>query len=1360
MAMLCASKVTLPKHLDKQSYKNNMDTSETNSIIDGNEPSFSSTPKNENTSLNDSIENINNNEQIIEKIDQKSNENLPSFNEVVNNVVAFDDNVIMESKTDNNNIEFNIDKKSISKSNNGDTDVNSMSVFLDGRASIEHQIDIHVLDIVDYQTNKSINLYDVLEGLKYAYDYRIEGGKMQHLDQDLMTRLCEALLINIGHLEGGILKQKLKPESKLAFELFGNFFEEVEEFRIAVGKKSAYDLCHTLHIEKYIKTADENEKKNVISVLGHLSKFPQFDDWKELVVAESRDQIALLIEKYPDSFNHPAMYDSLIIHPPPSLYFDKNCLKLAEMYGTDINLGLTQEKVLQQIEIYGKNILPPPKKRSILLMIWDQLYNFMIIILLAAAIAEFATKDFKAAVVLIIVIVLNTIIGFTQEYKASKAIDALSSLTVAKATVIRDGSRLIINSEELVPGDLVILEEGDAIPADLRLCEVSQLEIIEILLTGEALPVSKSVRTIRQRSRKIPLQDCKGNAFMSTVVARGRGKGIVVRTGIYTEIGKISNAITAQPHRKTNLERKLEYLGRWLVVLAIFLCILIVVIGVAYKNNAEEQVKVGISLAVSVIPEGLVAVVTVTMALGVVRMAKKNAIVRKLPSVETLGSVNMICSDKTGTLTEGKMGTEQIWTSDNEYYKFHESTNMDPKIGAVSKFNPILENEMESNNNENKSINNENINGNEININNIPVKRNINDAYIPPEGSLPKDFKLLPPHLITCLLTASLCNNSSIKYDEDKKSYSSIGDPTEVAMILAAEKSGISREYLKDNIGLEKIGEYAFDSDRKLMSVIFEQKSINTNENYENIGKFDDNTALILIKGAPEGILSNSTHYLTSFNNNNESSSSKIENLTCFNLSKNCIKEVDEDFINLVGETSSNMASKGLRVLALGIRYLKLEEAKNIISSKNEKESESNIVFIGLIGLIDPPKTGVKESVAICRTAGVKVVMMTGDHITTASSIAEKLGILDLNDPVRCRAMKGSEVDALSEEQLAFLDPFPTVFARLSPDNKLKIVKALQEQGNQIAVTGDGVNDAPAIKQADIGIAMGINGTEITKQAADVVLADDNFSTIISAIKEGRGVYDNISKFIIYLLSCNSAEIILFLVSALSNQSMPFTTIQILYANIIADVPPAMALGYEPVEEDIMERPPRPAKSSVLNAGLSVYVIVQGIILSMLSFGIYMMTRRYGFAGFETQRQQESITYMLLTVMQLVQSFYCKSIDKSVFVTGITSNYWLILGNLISLGLLILGIYTPNFNSWLELESVNGYGWIIVLVCVCIQLILVEFTKIFLRMYLKRRELKIKLQREKELYDYSHQININTSSDDNNIDSSDSSDNK
>jgi len=1183
--------------------------------------------------------------------------------------------------------------------------VDTVGTFTDGKSSVEHQINIHVNDLTEVSNNNDISLKEVLAGLMYVMEYRIKGGRLPHLDYDLMKRLCNGLLSNIGHCEKEHFQNIPTEESDMALHLFGEFIQEVEEFRQVVREVPVTDLAYDLKIHRRCTSSSTDEqKKSAVAVIGLLTKnFTEFADWKDLVKQDDHNMVEKVLKEYEPTLEIPEMPKSPEdLLPPQSLWIDRKVNVLLDMFKVDKDKGLPSDQIEGLRNHYGSNNLQPPPKPSIFKMIIEQIRNFMNIILIIATIVEICIGEYKDAAVLFVVIVINVVIGFTQEFKAEKALEALTSLTIPQALVIRDGKQEKVNSSDLVPGDIVILDEGEGVPADLRIIEQSQLEIVESILTGESVPTAKDIKHIRSRTRKIPLADCKGNAFMGTVVAHGRGKGLVVRTGEFTEIGKISNSLTSQPQAKTSIQRKLDILGKWLVVIAIVLCIIIVVINICYGNKIKETIEIGLSLAVSVIPEGLVAVVTVAMALGVRRMAKRNAIVRKLPSVETLGSVTVICSDKTGTLTEGKMGTSLIWTIDDYAYTFTESTNMDPNKGTVQKL----------------------------------ATGEITEENLATAADTGKTYDTADAQLMAAILSASLCNNSSVLLDPETNQWKSIGDPTEVAMIVAAEKAGFSRSNWEKN-GFTKLGEYPFDSERKLMSVIY-----TTTNNTPATGEADmsanttidsacpvPNTSIVLAKGAPEAILQRSISYVPSINPGQGSLNELINGEQ---------KPLTNEIKALIATRNEQMAGRGLRVLALAIRKVGHEEAQAIVKSEQQQDSESNLSFIGLIGLIDPPKKGVRESIAICKNAGIRVIMITGDHVITASAIARQLGIIDSENISMQRTMKGSELDLLSDDAIAELKPFPSVFARVSPDNKLKIVKALQARHELAAMTGDGVNDAPAIKKADVGIAMGIGGTEITKQAADIVLADDNFSTIVEAIREGRRVYDNILKFIVYLLSCNSAEIQLMMICTIFNIPLPFTTIMILWANIIADVPPATALGLEPPEHDVMERYPNDPQSGILNVRTTIAAVLQGTIQAGVSFVLYMIAKETTLLGDAvakdlcTQFQYaQTVAFAALITLQLIQAFHSRSVYSSIFNTGIFENKWLVFANILSFVLMLIGIYVPGISDFLENYDIFWQAWLGIIIGLVVQFVIIELLKAYLRRY----EHKVNLKKKQRFLD-------------------------
>ncbi|KAI8598649.1 hypothetical protein EDD21DRAFT_309104, partial [Dissophora ornata] len=976
----------------------------------------------------------------------------------------------------------------------------------------------------------------------------------------------------------------------------------------------------------------EQEQQSAVALIALLTAiYPQFSDWRELVKSDGQSNVQKCMREHADFVKADKMPEMPgVILAPQALCFDRRIKRCLKMFRTSLDTGLPSEAIPALQEHYGRNILPQPPRASVFRMIWTQFTDFMILLLLAVAVLMAATQDLIPMGVLLIVVVLNAVIGFTQEYKAGKALDALTKLSVPKAQVLRDGATLVVDSEELVPGDIVILEEGESIPADLRLAEVSQLEIIESILTGESVAVSKDPKEIRTLTRKLPLGDCKGNAFMSTVVAKGRGKGIVVRTGRLTEMGKISAAITGQAKVLTPVQRKLAMLGKLLVLFAIVLCAVMAGIQIGYHHDVGESLKVALSLAVSVIPEGLVAVVTVTMALGVRRMAARKAIVRTLPAVETLGSVTFICSDKTGTLTEGKMGAAELWTSDEALYGFTESTSLDPNKGDVT------------------------------------LKAGPGEA----PHVMGKTLDEVSAQMLVSLMVSSLCNNSSV------------------------------------NLGYTRIYEQAFDSERKVMSVVY--KAPLDSANVQGEGHYE----FVLAKGAPEEILNRCVGYLPPAAPGSISSPLDVLKPS----EKDLTMPLTEEFYDHVQDASGRMADEGLRVLGLAFKKVKFNGG----GVMNERYAESELIFLGLIGLIDPARAGVQESVRICKQAGITVVMITGDHIKTASAIARELGILSEGG----RAIKGEELDLLSEQAIAELKPFPNVFARVSPDNKLKLVTALKSRGESVAMTGDGVNDAPAIKAANVGVAMGIAGTDITKQAADIVLADDNFNTIVEAVEEGRRVFDNILKFIVYLLSCNCAEIFLFLLCTIVDVPLPFTVTMILWANIIgktptmlmfsftySDVPPAMALGVEPAEPGLMDREPRSPKRGILTPTSFAVIIFQSFSMTLLTFGIYMWADRSP----EHLDYAHSESFAFLTTLQLLQGFLSRTMRTSIFKNNFFGNMWMIYGVSISFVLMIIGIYVPGFNGVLNLVPVYGITWAKIAVGCVILTTLSEAEKFVLR---------------------------------------------
>ncbi|KAJ1918371.1 hypothetical protein H4219_002652 [Mycoemilia scoparia] len=1151
--------------------------------------------------------------------------------------------------------------------------------------------------VKDSDMHTVADLGEVLSCLQYEMERYIKGGRLPGLDEALMRRLCSGLLLAMGKTKGSFVRKKYTTTAMAALSLFGQFIEEVATFRDAVGKTPILKLRRALDADSRFnqcKKKGDKDQEIVVAIVLHLTAncFPASTDWKDFVSEDDVKDVGKIMDRHAsivaDSCHIPSSQCSPAF-PPPLLYYDRPVDRISGIFDVQFDQGLSIKEAALRAEFYGENMLPKPKPISVVRVVWGQLTDFMVLLLFGAIVATGIDKDWKSSIVLAVVILINTIVGSWQEIKAGKAISALGNLVAQEACVLREGTLQTVDASELVPGDVVELNEGDQVPADVRLIECSQFEVIESLLTGESEPVIKKTDALNTPEYKLAIGECTGNAFMSSMVSRGRAKGVVVRTGLKTEIGKISAAVSNSKPKKTPIQRHLQRLGLLLIVLAITMCALIVIIGCIWGRKFSTMFITGLSLAVSVVPEGLVAVTTITMAFGVRRMAQKNALVRVLPSVETLGSVTVICSDKTGTLTEGKMCPSYLVDSTGSEYMFQEATTLDPQKGRIS-----------------KSVNSN-------------------------EGS--KDFDKearISGSACASLIICALCNNSNILFDTDEDQWISSGDPTEVALLSAALKGKASRD------GWKRLTENPFDSDRKIMSITLELPG--------------SDEVLVLAKGAPEqivarcsGILSKNPNNLTVMGGQNEDSHRQLSSI---------VRDADpltRAESNRIGNDCASLAGRGLRVLGLAAKlYKKPNSHGDDQEGLTVKSVESDLVFAGLIAIRDPVREGVKGSISACHSAGIRVSMITGDHLLTAKAIAMELGIFNPNQLNMSKAVTGEDISLLSEEDLAELDPFPVVFARVSPENKLSIVRALQHKGHQVLFSGDGCNDAPAIKRADVGVAMGQGGSDITKQVAEVVLSDNNFTTITAAIKEGRHIFDNILKFIVYLLSCNTAEVMLFLFTSLINVEMPFTIIMILWANIIADIPPALSIGVEPCEIRIMTRPPRHPKQGIMNRITITVILLQAFFMASITFAVYLIVDTTDIAQYMTLKKfgpddfnytptlvtkvkgggesndanpnlhvaaARSVAFGVLTVMQLNQAFLSRSVTESVFKTGITSNKWMIGGVFFSFVMYILGSYTPGWREWLNLVPLAWPAWIAIIIAVIIQIMFSEMVKAFLR---------------------------------------------
>lgn len=828
-------------------------------------------------------------------------------------------------------------------------------------------------------------------------------------------------------------------------------------------------------------------------------------------------------------------------------FYDKNIETLLRVFETDTSKGLSLPQVTKSREKYGENKLNEKKKKTFLMRFGAQFKDVMIIILLFAALISFVLalmegnkKDFIEPILIVLIVLLNAFMGVFQESKAEKALDALKNLAAPKARVIRDGKEEIIDALDLVPGDQIHIEAGDFVPADARIISSSSLASEESALTGESLASEKDSEYIADE--KSALGDRKNMIFSGCSISYGTGTAIVTATGMNTEIGKIAGLLEGEKEETTPLQKKLASLGKYLGIVALIACAIVFVIGIIEGKNPIELFMVAVSLAVSAIPEGLPAIVTIVLSIGVQRMVKKNAIIRKLPAVETLGSASVICSDKTGTLTQNRM------TLVEAYLDGEESTH---KISADN------------------------------------------------SESIRK-----------LLLYGSLCSDGSVRIDENGNE-EHIGDPTETSIIMAALKNGLKKEDIQAKY--PRVQSLPFDSDRKLMSVICQI----------------DGENVVITKGAFDVLSDRCT-------SGDMSSATKI---------------------------AENMSSHALRVL--GIAYKKLDKIPDNLDSGS---LENNLTLLGLVGMIDPPRLEAKESVALCKKAGIKPVMITGDHVVTASAIASELGILGEND----RAITGLELDEMSEQELLDNIYHIAVYARVSPENKIRIVKAFQQSGAVVAMTGDGVNDAPALKAADIGCAMGITGTDVAKGAADMILTDDNFSTIVETVKEGRGIYANIKKVINFLLGTNIGEILTVLFAMILFKESPLISIQLLWINLITDSLPAIALGVEPVEDDIMEQEPIHKNESIFAHGVGIRIVCQGAMFALLT----LIAFRLGWSITGELSGGRTMAFIVLSLTQIVQAFNMRT-SRSLFKSGFFTNKKLNQAAIISIALIAIIIFTP-----------------------------------------------------------------------------------
>lgn len=888
-------------------------------------------------------------------------------------------------------------------------------------------------------------------------------------------------------------------------------------------------------------------------------------------------------------------------------WFQKSKEDLIPELNTDLEKGLSENEAKQRLEKYGPNELKEEVKQSMLSKVIAQFKDFLILILIAASIVSFIVGEKVDAVVIIAIVIVNAALGLYQEGKAEKALEALKKMAAPNAKVLRDGNVTVAPANTLVPGDIVLLETGDIIPADLRLIESSNLKIEEASLTGESVPVEKDANAVLAEDAS--LGDRFNMAYMSTVVSYGRGKGVVVGTGHNTEIGKIATMIQTYEDESTPLQRKLNQLGKTLGTITLLVCAAVFGLGLLQGRDVLEMFMTAISLAVAAVPEGLPAIVTIVLALGMNRMVQRNAIVKKLLAVETLGTTTYICSDKTGTLTQNEMTVVKAYTDG----KIIEVTGIGYEPKGEFKVDDQIFNINES-----------------VNTN-------------------------------TLLSIGILCNDAKIDKTED--GYRVLGDPTEGALVTLAGKAGMTKEEINNKY--PRIEEIPFDSDRKMMTTFHEN--------------FVPNKVVSFTKGAPD-IMINKSNYI---------------------YQNGQVLPFTDELKAQVLDINSKFSREALRVLAMGFRLY-----DSLPQNTSAENIERDLILVGLVGMIDPPREEAKEAIRKCKNAGIHTVMITGDYKETAFAIAKQLGMADSED----QAIMGKELDNLSDEELRELVKEKRVYARVSPEHKVKIVDALKANGEIAAMTGDGVNDALALKKADIGVSMGITGTDVAKNTAEVILTDDNFASIVAAVEEGRIIYSNIKKFVFFLLSCNIGEVLIIFLSLLFGFQVPLKPIQLLWLNLVTDSFPALALGMEKGDPEIMDMPPRDPNEPILDKGMLRALLIQSIAICIATIGAYIWgMNKY---GTENLTMARTITFATLITAELLRAYSSRSLNHSIFHIGVFSNKAMTRSTLLSFILLLVVIYVPFLQPIFDTFTVGLADWLMILLFSFIPLVFGEVYKV------------------------------------------------
>lgn len=857
------------------------------------------------------------------------------------------------------------------------------------------------------------------------------------------------------------------------------------------------------------------------------------------------------------------------------LWFTKSKEEVLRSLDTNATAGLSSQEVEKRLQSFGRNELEVKKKESLLKKVIGQLEDPMIIVLLIAAFLSYVSSGFEDwidSVIILLIVVINAIISISQENNANKSLEALQKMSAPLAKVIRNGKLEHVETATLVPGDIIELESGDLVPADVRILSAANLKADESAMTGESVPVNK--KALEALPEDTVLADRKNMLISSTVITNGRATCVVTSTGMKTEVGRIANMLISEDDNTTPLQRKMAEISKLLSIICLGICVLMFIVGLLYSRPILEIFMMAVSLGVAAIPEGLAAIVTIVLALGVQRLVKRHAIVKKLPAVETLGAASVICSDKTGTLTQNKMTVVETFVH-----------------GSAT-----------------------------------------------------------PQQL---LVIGALCNDSKLTVNDSE--FQVTGDPTETAFVSKAYEEKLDKNELEAN--MPRVAEIPFDSERKLMSTIHK-----TEQGYR-----------VMVKGAPDVLLNR------------------------------C--RIDEAEAQKIAAKNADMASNALRVL--GVAYKDITEVPEELTSE---DIENHLTFVGLVGMIDPPRQEVKEAVAQCYEAGIRPVMITGDHKLTAVAIAKELNIFRSGD----LAMTGSELDMMPQEILEEEVEKYSVYARVSPEHKMRIVKAWQAKGMVVAMTGDGVNDAPALKVADIGCAMGITGTDVAKGAADMILTDDNFATIVHAVEQGRGIFSNIKKSIQYLLSCNIGEIItIFVATALNFHQMPLVAIQLLWLNLVTDSLPALALGMEPVEPGVMKQKPRDSRKSIFADGFAASMIFYGVLVGAITLAAYWLGEYVLSDPTVADGTANTMAFATLVFGELTRAFAVRSETRSIFSIGVFSNSAMNKAFLVSLALQLAVLFIPFLQEIFKVQSLTGIEWVIVILLSLVPLIVSELTKAF-----------------------------------------------